>query len=99
MPARKEEGPALPKEGSVWMGLSAREHSGVFRYSMDGEHFTDVGRTLDSRMLSDEFDTLGFTGASVGMFCVDTVRYEAAADFKRFLYRPSISKGLERRKN
>ncbi|MDR0375977.1 MAG: glycoside hydrolase family 43 protein, partial [Treponema sp.] len=69
------------------LGLSAREHSGVFRYSTDGKHFTDVGKVLDSRVLSDEFDSLGFTGAFVGMFCVDTARYEATADFKRFSYR------------
>jgi xylan 1,4-beta-xylosidase len=84
----RAEGPVLPQEGSVWLGLSVREHRGVFRYSLDGEHFTDVGKDLDSRTLSDEFDALGFTGAFVGMFCVDTARYEAVADFKRFLYRP-----------
>ncbi|MDR2446270.1 MAG: glycoside hydrolase family 43 protein [Treponema sp.] len=92
----REGGPALPEEGTVWLGLSARDHSGIFRYSTDGAHFTDVGKALDSRILSDEFDTLGFTGAFVGMFCVDTARYEAAADFKRFLYRRRVAQRSNR---
>ena len=81
----REEGPAVP-EGPVYLGLSVRGHSGQFRYSTNGSDFTDVGKALDSAVLSDEFDTLGFTGAFVGMFCVDTARYEATADFKYFLY-------------
>jgi xylan 1,4-beta-xylosidase len=82
----REEGPALPADGPVWLGLSVRDHSGGFRYSTDGTHFTTVGTDLDSRVLSDEFDTLGFTGAFVGLFCVDTARYEAVADFQYLLY-------------
>jgi xylan 1,4-beta-xylosidase len=80
-----EEGPAVA-DGLVYLGLSVHEHSGRFRYSADGSNFTDIGKDLDSRVLSDEFDTLGFTGAFVGMFCVDTARNEAIADFKYFSY-------------
>jgi beta-xylosidase len=41
---------------------------------------------LDATVLSDEFDVLGFTGAFAGIFCADTARYEASADFKYFAY-------------
>jgi xylan 1,4-beta-xylosidase len=83
---RREEGPALPPEGPVYLGLSVHEHSGRFRCSTDGKNFTGVGSALDACALSDEFDSLGFTGAFVGMFCVDTARYEASADFNYFSY-------------
>jgi xylan 1,4-beta-xylosidase len=83
----REEGPAVP-EGPVYLGLSVREHTGVFRYSTEGGAFTDLGKTLDAAVLSDEFDHLGFTGAFAGIFCVDTARYEAVADFRYFSYTP-----------
>ena len=81
----REEGPAVP-EGPVYLGIVVHEHSGRFRYSTSGGNFIDIGKVLDAAVLSDEFDTLGFTGAFVGMFCVDTARYAAAADFKYFSY-------------
>jgi xylan 1,4-beta-xylosidase len=85
----REEGPIVP-EGSVYLGLTVCEHSGRFRYSTDGKTYTDIGNVLDSAVLSDEFDTLGFTGAFVGIFCVDTARWKAYADFKHFSYCKSI---------
>ena len=81
----RQEGPALP-DGPVYLSLSAREHQGAFRYSLEGKNFTPLGDPLEAAALSDEYDALGFTGAFVGMFCVDTARYEAAADFKSFSY-------------
>ena len=83
----REEGPVVP-EGPVYLGLEVHENNGQFRYSTDGSNFTGIGKTLDAAVLSDEYDTLGFTGAFTGMFCVDTARYEAAADFKYFSYTP-----------
>ncbi|MDR2485757.1 MAG: glycoside hydrolase family 43 protein [Treponema sp.] len=82
----REEGPALPASGAVYLGLSVRERDGRFRYSADGKNYTGIGKPLDACVLSDEFDTLGFTGAFTGMFCVDTARWEALADFKYFTY-------------
>lgn len=81
----REECPAVP-DAPVYLGLTVKERQGRFRYSADGKTYTDVGKVLDSAVLSDEFDILGFTGAFVGMFCVDTARYEASADFKYFAY-------------
>jgi xylan 1,4-beta-xylosidase len=85
----REEGPAVP-EGPVYLRLEVREHRGIFRYSADGRHFTDTGKALDSTILSDEYDGLGFTGAFTGIFCVDTARYEAEADFSSFSYEPVV---------
>jgi xylan 1,4-beta-xylosidase len=82
----REEGPALPGGGAVYLGLSVRGREGAFRYSTDGKAFSGAGGPLDARVLSDEADTLGFTGAFTGIFCVDTARWEAAADFAFFSY-------------
>ncbi|MDR2553434.1 MAG: glycoside hydrolase family 43 protein [Treponema sp.] len=83
----REDGPAVP-EGPVYLGLEVREHRGIFRYSGDGRTFSDTGPALDSGILSDEYDSLGFTGAFVGIFCIDTSRYEAEADFAYLSYEP-----------
>jgi xylan 1,4-beta-xylosidase len=82
----REEGPALAACGPVYLAVEVRGQWGQFRYSADGKTFADVGKPLDAGILSDEFDTLGFTGAFTGIFCVDTARWEASADFKYFLY-------------
>jgi xylan 1,4-beta-xylosidase len=81
----REEGPAIP-EGSLYMKLDVDKHWGKFLYSQDGKNYTDIGKALDSSVLSDDYDTLGFTGAFIGLFCVDTARYEVAADFSFFNY-------------
>ena len=83
----RKEGPAVP-DGPLYLRLTVREHKGIFSYSSDGKTYADAGPILDSTVLSDEYDTLGFTGAFVGMFCVDTSRYEAVADFRYFSYSP-----------
>jgi beta-xylosidase len=41
---------------------------------------------LDATVLSDEYHHPGFTGAFTGLFCVDTARHEAFADFEYFSY-------------
>jgi xylan 1,4-beta-xylosidase len=76
----------IPDEGPVWLGLSVRGPSGSFRWSMDGKLWSPLRPVLDTTVLSDEFSGLGFTGAFVGMFCVDTEAYRATADFERFAY-------------
>ena len=82
-----EEGPTVP-EGPLYLRLTVREQQGSFSYSTDGKTYTNAGSALDSTVLSDEFDFLGFTGAFIGMFCVDTAMYKAVADFKYFSYTP-----------
>jgi len=77
----------IPDEGPVWLGLSVRGASGSFRYSLDGERWNPLRPVLDTTVLSDEFSGLGFTGAFVGMFSVDTEANRAAADFESFSYK------------
>ncbi len=76
----------LPPDGPIWLGLTVDYGNGLFRYSLDGSRWTEVRPVLDSCVLSDEYGGLGFTGAFVGMFCVDTVNYAATADFEYFSY-------------
>ncbi|MDR0602222.1 MAG: hypothetical protein LBG42_07550 [Treponema sp.] len=73
-------------EGGIWLGLTVDRHKGRFRYSPDGKTWRVTGPELDAAVLSDEYYTLGFTGAFVGMFCVDLARHSACADFEYFSY-------------
>ena len=41
---------------------------------------------LDVNKLTDEYGGMGFTGAFVGMFCVDMAEYSNYADFEYFTY-------------
>jgi len=77
----------LPSGVPVWLGLTVRKGSGRFRYSLDGKVWTGIRPVLDAGILSDESSGMGFTGAFVGMFAVDTVDYSKHADFKYFDYK------------
>jgi xylan 1,4-beta-xylosidase len=79
---------ALPAEGPVWLGVSARVNSGMFRYSLDGKLWNTVRPALDAAVLSDEYFQEGFTGAFTGIFCCDTAAYAAYADFEYLKYVP-----------
>jgi xylan 1,4-beta-xylosidase len=81
-------GIAVPPAGPLWLALTVRDHSGRFRYSPDGKTWTELRPVLDAAVLSDEYHCLGFTGAFTGLFCVDTARHEASADFEYFSYTP-----------
>jgi xylan 1,4-beta-xylosidase len=78
----------VPRSGPIWLGLTVRERHGRFRYSLDGKKWVELRPVLDAAVLSDEYYRLGFTGAFTGIFCTDTARYEAVADFEYFLYSP-----------
>ena len=75
-------------DGIVHMKLTVRGSEAVFSYSLDGETFTEIDYVCDVSKLSDEYDTLGFTGAFVGMSAVDVNNYTAYADFYGFEYTP-----------
>jgi xylan 1,4-beta-xylosidase len=76
----------VPDDGPLWLGLTVNTRFGRFRYSVDGKNWVELRPELDAGVLSDEHDSLGFTGAFVGMFCVDTERYAKSADFEYFSY-------------
>jgi xylan 1,4-beta-xylosidase len=74
--------------GGIWLGLTVRERTGRFRYSLDGKTWLTLRPALDAAVLSDEYFREGFTGAFIGIFCADTARYAARADFEYFTYTP-----------
>lgn len=63
----------------------------TYSYSFDGEIWHDIPVQLDAAVLSDDYvlQFYGgfFTGAFVGMACVDYSGYRAPADFDYFSYR------------
>ncbi|MDR0637941.1 MAG: glycoside hydrolase family 43 protein [Spirochaetaceae bacterium] len=81
--------------GGIWLGLTVREHTGRFRYSLDGKTWVVLRPALEAAVLSDEYFCQGFTGAFIGIFCVDTARYAASADFTYFAYTPENNKRAE----
>jgi len=79
----------------VWLRAVIRSADLQFRYSEDGENFTDAGGALDMTALSDEAPGPGtFTGTFVGMFAQDTDRKETWAAFSAFRYEdvPEVEK-------
>jgi xylan 1,4-beta-xylosidase len=77
-----------PANAGIYLELSVRGGNAMFRYSLDGKNWLTVRPVLDVSALSDEFFREGFTGAFVGMFCVDMAYYTAVADFAYFTYTP-----------
>jgi xylan 1,4-beta-xylosidase len=73
----------------VFLRLTVTGPTGRFSYSFDGQAFRDIDYSADVSKLSDEYDTQGFTGAFVGMGCVDMRDRTAYADFYGFSYEPN----------
>jgi xylan 1,4-beta-xylosidase len=77
----------LPETRSgIYLGLTVREKAGRFRYSLDGKGWSALGPALSAEVVSDEYMTLGFTGAFVGLYSADLGRYQAYADFAYLSY-------------
>lgn len=72
----------LPHDAPLWLGITVREKTGMFRYSLDGKIWNEVRPVLEASALCSG----GFTGPFAGIFCCDLNRYEAAADFEYFRY-------------
>jgi len=86
MPLADDE---IPVGNLVHLRLRMDGRYGCFSYSLDGETYCEIPYRLDSAILSDEYATpLGFTGAFVGMSCVDLVDKHSFADFLYARYRP-----------
>ena len=82
----------LKKDSPVWLRLSVDHRKAIFSWSEDGEHFHVIRPACDAGKLSDEYAGQGFTGAFVGMFCVDTEFYKKPADFEYFDYQGGIAR-------
>ena len=82
-----ERGMEIPlAPGAVWLRLDVDHAVARFSWSQDGKAFHAIRPICDASRLSDEFGGMGFTGAFVGMFCVDTEFYKKSADFAFFTY-------------
>jgi xylan 1,4-beta-xylosidase len=73
----------------IHLRLVVKGEAGAFSYSLDGKAFTGLDFIVDATKLSDDYARpLGFTGAFVGMQCVDMRDKTAYADFYTFEYIP-----------
>jgi xylan 1,4-beta-xylosidase len=70
----------------LWLRVSVSYRTAQFSWSQDGGIYHMIRPVCDVGKLSDEYGGMGFTGAFVGMFCVDTEFYKKAADFLYFDY-------------
>ena len=72
----------------VCLRVAVTKESYVFFYSFDGKVFHEVPLKFDSYKLSDDFieEPGFFTGAFVGIHCIDTSGERTYADFDYFLY-------------
>ncbi len=88
MPNSLERGFEIPLEENkpVWLKVSVDKHHGFFSYSTDGKIWHQIRPRIDAWKISDEHAGMGFTGAFVGMFCVDGEFYSKYADFEYFKY-------------
>jgi xylan 1,4-beta-xylosidase len=77
---------ALPEEGLVSLRVCIRQSQLWFSYALCGEDWQRIGPELESSILSDDFNHLGFTGAFVGLCAQDQLRRESHADFRCFHY-------------
>ena len=75
-------------DDTIYMKLTVRGRRGIFAYSLDGAAYTDIPHEIDVSTLSDDYADLGFTGAFVGMCCLDMRDKTAWADFYHFEYIP-----------
>jgi len=76
-------------DGLIHLKLDVDGRYGVFSYSQHGDKYIELPYRVDVSTLSDDYaDPLGFTGAFVGMMCVDMRDRTAYADFHSFSYTP-----------
>jgi len=73
----------------VILKIVVSDKIGEFFYSINGVNYFKIDYNVNVSTLSDEFaDPLGFTGAFIGMQCVDLCDKESFADFSYFKYVP-----------
>ncbi|TSB44615.1 glycoside hydrolase family 43 protein [Alkalicoccobacillus porphyridii] len=72
----------------VYLKVEVRYDTFTFLYSFDGEDYQELPVQFESYKLSDDYINQGgfFTGAFVGMHCIDTSGRRTHADFDSFTY-------------
>ena len=75
-------------DNSISFRIQINNRETTFHWSMDGEHFAQIGGVYDTSEFSDEYCKNGeFTGTFVGIGCVDALLHEKYADFDYFSYK------------
>lgn len=80
----------LPPSQAIYLKAEVSNKHLQFLYSYDGEQWHKAGKQLSMLPLCDEH-TFGFTGAFVGLHCVDSVERKNHADFEYFSYQENPS--------
>lgn len=74
----------------VYFRVNVDQAEYYYSYSLDGEKWNVIDTTFDSRQLSDEYVSQKeggfFTGAFIGVNCIDTSGRKLVADFDYFRY-------------
>ncbi len=75
----------IPDSRAISLKVEIRKQSLQFYYRLQGDWIA-VGNSLPTKILSDDYDHLGFTGAFIGMCAQDITGQFQHADFKYFNY-------------
>jgi len=88
MPLENSEIPIPENIKSVHFKVSVRVNHYQYFYSFDGENYHAIPVVFKAYQLSDDYIRGGgfFTGAFVGMNCIDITGDNKAADFDYFSY-------------
>ena len=82
-----DERTPIDKEAVVYLRLTLNGRTFRFSWSLDDEHYTEIGPEFETSRLSDEYCKYGeFTGTMVGIACVDRMLHSQTADFDWFEY-------------
>ena len=69
----------------IYLKVSVNQENLQFYYSIGGERYYEIGPALDSSKLSDEYvNGWAYTGATVGINCIDMFNKDTNALFKWF---------------
>lgn len=80
----------LPETGLVHLAVSINREQLQFSYRLDDQEWTEIGPSFDATILSDDYYTLGFTGAFAGLCAQDLTGQKAPADFAYFDYQENV---------
>lgn len=75
----------LPNDNQITLGFEIKLAQVKAKYRTSSSNWKQFGRTIDASFLSDEgVDGWGFTGATVGLTCIDTNMKNTSAVFSYF---------------
>lgn len=80
----------------IYFKLSIEGRKSYFSWSYENKNYKRIGAVFDTTKFSDEYCKYGeFTGAFVGICCIDTLQHKKTADFDFFDYFADENKDVE----